>query len=48
MVTGNVDAELVPQLLVAVTVMFPPEAPAVAFIEVVVEEPDHPGGKVQV
>ena len=39
---------LEPQPLLALTVMDPPEAPAVAVIEVLVELPVHPPGKVQV
>ena len=47
-VTANVCAVDVPQELVAVTVMFPLVALAVAVMEVVVEVPVHPPGKTQV
>jgi hypothetical protein len=48
--TAAVLAVLVPQELVAVTVMFPlaAEAPAATVIEFVVEVPVQPEGKVQV
>ena len=44
----NVDGLLVPQKLVAVTVISPPVAPMVASMEAVVEIPVHPDGKVHV
>ena len=51
-VTANVLDALVPQELVAVTVMFPfcPELPVVTVIELVVLPPEivHPVGTVQV
>jgi hypothetical protein len=37
-----------PQLLLADTVMFPPELPEVTEIELVVEDPDQPDGRVHV
>jgi hypothetical protein len=37
-----------PQVFVAFTVIFPPEAPEVAFIEFVVEVPVQPDGNVHV
>lgn len=40
-------AKLVPHMLEAVTVMFPPEEPAVALIVLDVELPDQPDGNVQ-
>ena len=46
--TARVCAALVPQVLLAVTVMFPPVAPAVALIELVVDVPLHPPGNVHV
>jgi hypothetical protein len=48
MVTLNVLAILLPQVLLAVTEMVPPDAPAVTVIEFVVEVPDHPAGKTHV
>ncbi len=46
--TANVRAVLVPQKLLAVTDMSPPVVPTVALIDVVVELPLHPEGKLQV
>ena len=46
--TFNVLALLEPQVLSAVTDMVPPEDPAVAVMEVVVELPVHPEGKLHV
>ena len=48
MVTVNVLAMLLPQALLAVTVMVPLVALAVVEIDVVVDEPVHPEGNVQV
>jgi len=48
MVTFNVWAAPDPQVLLAVTKIVPPTEPAVAFIDVVVETPLHPVGRVQV
>ena len=47
--TAKVCAVLVPQELLAVTVIFPltADAPALAVIEFVVEDPVHPVGKLQ-
>jgi hypothetical protein len=47
-VTASVCAALVPQELVAVTEMVPPEVPAVELIVLVVEAPVHVAGKLQV
>ena len=47
-VIKSVCAADVPQALLAATVMFPPLALAVAFIELVVEVPVHPLGSNQV
>ena len=49
-VTANVCAVLLPQLLFAVTEIFPPLAPIVAVMEFAVEVPVHPppGGSVHV
>ena len=49
-VTASCLAELVPQELVAVTLIVPfwPVVPVVTLIEFVVEVPDHPPGKVHV
>ena len=44
-VTDKVLATLVPQLLMAATVMFP-VVPAVAVMVLVVDDPDQPDGKV--
>ena len=46
--TVNVLGELLPQLTLAVTKIAPPELPAVAEMDVDVEVPDQPDGKVQV
>ncbi len=46
--TANVRAVLVPQKLLAVTDMSPSLAPTVALIDVEVELPPHPEGKLQV
>ena len=46
MVTDKVLGVLLPQLLFAVTEIVPPELPAVAVMEVDVELPDQPEGKV--
>ena len=46
-VTLTVLAEDDPQLLFAVTLIFPLLAPAVSVILFVVELPDHPAGNVQ-
>ena len=46
--TLSVLAALVPHEFVAVTEIAPPDAPAVALIDVDVELPLHPGGKVHV
>jgi hypothetical protein len=46
-VTEKTCEGLLPQLLIAVTSMFPPVEPDVVFIDVVVEEPFHPLGRVQ-
>ena len=45
--TARVCEELVPQLLLAETEMVPAELPVVTVIELVVDEPVHPEGKVQ-
>ena len=47
-VTFKVFAVPEPQVLFAVTETFPPVAPAVALIEVEVEVPVHPEGRVHV
>lgn len=47
-VTDKVLAAEEPQELLAFTVIFPPDEPAEAVIEVEVEEPDHPEGRVHV
>lgn len=47
-VTASDLTVLLPQLLLAVTVIDPPDVPDIAVIELVVEVPDHPVGKVQV
>jgi hypothetical protein len=47
-VTANVCTEEEPHALLAFTVMFPPDEPAVALMLVVVDVPDHPEGNVQV
>ena len=44
----KVLAVLVPQALPAVTDIVPPVAPAVAVMEVEVEVPDHPAGRLHV
>ena len=48
MLTAKDWGEEVPQVFPAVTVMFPPVEPAVAFIELLVDDPDQPEGKVHV
>ena len=45
---ANVRAKLLPQKLLAVTEILPPVVPTVALIEVVVELPLHPEGKLHV
>jgi hypothetical protein len=47
-VTAKICAELLPQLLFALTEMFPLLAPTVVVIDVVVEDPVHPDGSVHV
>jgi hypothetical protein len=47
-VTASVCAGLLPQLLFAVTEIFPPLAPTVAVMELVDELPVHPDGSVHV
>jgi hypothetical protein len=47
-VIDKVCADEEPQPLFAVTEIVPPLAPAVAVIELVVDVPDQPPGKVQV
>jgi hypothetical protein len=47
-VTDNVLVVLDPQALFALTEIVPPTVPAVVFMEVVVEVPDHPEGNVHV
>ena len=47
-VTANACAALEPQLLTAATVIFPPAAPAVAVMLLVVLVPVHPEGSVHV
>ena len=44
----NEEAEELPQALLAVTVIFPVEAPAFAVIELVVDDPLQPEGNVHV
>jgi hypothetical protein len=46
-VTGRLVTELCPQPLMALTVTFPEVALVVTEIELLVELPDHPEGKVQ-
>ena len=46
-VTAKICGELLPQLLFALTEMFPLLAPTVAVIDVVDEDPVHPAGSVQ-
>ena len=45
--TASVLAVLLPHTLFAVTLIVPPEVPEVAVILLVVDEPLHPLGKVQ-
>lgn len=47
-VTASVCADEEPHELFAVTVMFPPEEPAVALIELEVDAPVQPEGNVHV
>ena len=47
-VTANVFAVLLPQVLFAVTEIVPPVLPVVTVMVVLVEEPDHPDGNVHV
>ena len=47
-VTDNVLEALVPQLLLALTEIVPPLLPGVVVMELEVEEPVHPVGKVHV
>ena len=47
-VTASVCADDDPHALFALTLIFPPVAPATAVIEFVVELPVHPDGKVHV
>jgi hypothetical protein len=47
-VTGMLDTDVVPQPFEALTVTVPPVTPAVTVMEVVVEAPVHPPGRVQV
>jgi hypothetical protein len=47
-VTLNIRAVLIAQTLFAETEILPPEAPAVVVIEVVVELPVHPEGRVHI
>lgn len=46
--TAIVAAELEPHALLAVHVIFPEEVPEVTLMEFVVDEPDHPDGRVHV
>jgi hypothetical protein len=48
MVTFNDVAALVPQVLLALTEIIPPDAPTVIVIDVLVELPDQPDGRLQV
>ena len=47
-VTFNVLAVLAPHVLLAVTEIVPPVLPAVVVMEVLVDDPVHPEGSVQV
>jgi hypothetical protein len=47
-VTDRLDADVVPQVFVAVTVRVPPAGPAVAVMELSVGVPVQPFGNVQV
>ena len=45
-VTLSVRAALCPHPFTAFTLMLPPEVPAVTFIELPVDDPDHPDGNI--
>ncbi len=48
MATARDLIALLPQLLFDFTEIVPPVVPAVVFIDVDVEDPDHPAGRVHV